>query len=61
MELFLISFVLIGLSLLGMAAGVLLKRGSIKGSCGGLNNLSGEDAECSICGRTADNRNDCQQ
>ncbi|MEM7027715.1 MAG: (Na+)-NQR maturation NqrM [Pseudomonadota bacterium] len=60
MKLFLISFVLIGLSLLGMAAGVLLKRGSIKGSCGGLNNLSEDGGECSICGRTADDNNKCE-
>lgn len=60
MKLFLISFILIGLSLIGMAAGVLLKRGSIKGSCGGLNNLSDDEAECSVCGRTANDMKNCE-
>jgi len=50
-EIFLISFLLIGLSLLGMAAGVLLKRGSLKGSCGGLNQLFGGESNCGACSR----------
>ena len=51
MEIFLFSFLLIGLSLLGMAAGVLLKRGSLKGSCGGLNQVFGGDSGCGACSR----------
>ena len=39
MEIFLISFVVIGLAILGMAAGVLLGRAPIAGSCGGLGRL----------------------
>lgn len=39
MEIFLISFVVMGLAVLGMAAGVLLGRRPIAGSCGGLNQL----------------------
>lgn len=35
MTLFLISFAVIVLSILGLGAGVLLGRGPIKGSCGG--------------------------
>lgn len=54
MKLFLISFVIIGLSLAGMAAGLFLKRGCLKGSCGGLNNLSGNVGECPWCGKPAD-------
>jgi hypothetical protein len=33
---------------LGMAVGVLAGRGPIKGSCGGMSAMSGED--CPICG-----------
>lgn len=54
MEIFFLSFILIGLSLVGMAAGVLLKRGCIKGSCGGLNQILG--TSCSACPRS----NTCQ-
>lgn len=51
MNVFIISFILIGLSLIGMAVGVLMKRGSLKGSCGGLNNVPGVEAkDCPICG-----------
>lgn len=50
MEVFLISFIIIGLAFLGMAAGVLLGRSSIKGSCGGLSATEGLDAECPVCG-----------
>ena len=49
MELFLISFVIIGLALLGMGIGVLFGRGSLKGSCGGLNTIGGLDTECPVC------------
>jgi hypothetical protein len=49
MELFLISFVIIGLALLGMGIGVLFGRGSLKGSCGGLNTIRGLDTECPVC------------
>jgi hypothetical protein len=35
MTLFLLSFAVIVLSILGLGAGVLLGRGPIKGSCGG--------------------------
>ncbi|MDX1518481.1 MAG: ApbE family protein [Gammaproteobacteria bacterium] len=56
MKLFIISFVLIGLSLAGMAVGVMLKRGCLKGTCGGLNNLSDNDSECPYCGKTVTDR-----
>lgn len=45
MTLFLISFLVIGVALLGMAAGVLLGRPAIKGSCGGLNQV-GLNGDC---------------
>ncbi len=39
MAIFLISFVVIALAVLGMASGILLGRKPITGSCGGLNQL----------------------
>ncbi len=54
MELFFISFVIIGLAFLGMATGVLLGRSSIKGSCGGLSAVGGQDGGCPVCGATRD-------
>ncbi len=50
MEVFFISFIIIGLAFLGMAAGVLLGRSSIKGSCGGLSATEGLDTGCPVCG-----------
>ncbi|MDH3231786.1 MAG: hypothetical protein OEN55_18500 [Alphaproteobacteria bacterium] len=35
MTLFLLSFAVIGLAILGLGAGALLGRGPLKGSCGG--------------------------
>ena len=57
MEIFIVSFFIIGLSLLGMAAGVLMKRGSLKGSCGGLNNFLGGDSECPYCSDKSECKN----
>ncbi|MDX1496496.1 MAG: (Na+)-NQR maturation NqrM [Salinisphaeraceae bacterium] len=45
---FLITFVVMALAVLGMSIGVITGRRELKGSCGGLNNASGE---CP-CGRT---------
>ncbi|NIO10980.1 MAG: (Na+)-NQR maturation NqrM [Deltaproteobacteria bacterium] len=50
MEVFFISFVIIGLAILGMALGVLMGRSAIKGSCGGLSTIDGSDKECPVCG-----------
>lgn len=49
MTLFLISMLVIGLVMAGMAVGVLAGRPPIKGSCGGMGAL-GIDASCDICG-----------
>lgn len=57
MEIFIVSFILIGLSLIGMAAGVLMKRKNLQGSCGGLNNFQNPDASCPICGDTGECKN----
>jgi hypothetical protein len=39
MTTFIASFIIIGIAIVGMAAGVLLGRPAIKGSCGGLNQV----------------------
>lgn len=49
MTLFLISMLVIGLVMAGMAVGVLAGRAPIKGSCGGMGSL-GIDTACDICG-----------
>jgi hypothetical protein len=50
LTLFIISFVVIVLVVVGMAVGVMNGREPIKGSCGGLNRLGLRDGECPICG-----------
>lgn len=47
MTTFVLAFVLVSLAVLGMAAGVLLGRSPIAGSCGGL----GNGAACAACTR----------
>jgi len=49
MTLFLISMLVIGLVIAGMAVGVIAGRPPIKGSCGGMGAL-GIDTACEICG-----------
>lgn len=49
MTLFLISVLVIGLVIAGMAVGVMAGRQPIKGSCGGMGAL-GIDTACEICG-----------
>ena len=49
MTLFLISFLVIGLVVAGMAIGVIAGREPIKGSCGGIGAL-GINQSCEICG-----------
>lgn len=49
MAVFLMTFLLMVLIVLGMSLGVLVGRGPIKGSCGGMSAL-GLDTECDICG-----------
>lgn len=49
MSMFLITFLVFGLVVAGMAVGVIMGRGPIKGSCGGMGAL-GIDTACDICG-----------
>ena len=49
MTLFLISLLVVGLVVAGMAVGVIMGRDPIKGSCGGMGAL-GIDTTCEICG-----------
>jgi len=49
MTLFLLTLLIVGLVVAGMAVGVIAGRPPIKGSCGGMGAL-GIDAACDICG-----------
>jgi len=49
MALFLMSFLVITLAVLGMAVGVLCGRRTLKGSCGGLNRITGVEDVCESC------------
>ena len=49
MTLFLVSALVIGLVIAGMAVGVTAGRSPIKGSCGGMGAL-GIDSTCDLCG-----------
>ncbi|GAA6164625.1 hypothetical protein NBRC116590_23290 [Pelagimonas sp. KU-00592-HH] len=53
MTTFLFAFGLLLLIMLGMALGVILMNKSIKGSCGGLNAISGAD-KCVVCSKDID-------
>ncbi|MCJ8305133.1 (Na+)-NQR maturation NqrM [Shewanella sp.] len=49
MSIFIITFVIMAIAIIGMAIGVLLGRPAIKGSCGGLNQV-GLAGSCSgVC------------
>ncbi len=47
MEVFILTLVILSASIIGMAVGVILSNRQLKGSCGGLNNVIGED--CMFC------------
>ncbi len=49
MNIFIVTFVVMVLVIVGMAIGVLFGRSPIKGSCGGMQNL-GMKGKCDICG-----------
>lgn len=53
METFILAFGLLALIMLGMSLGVILRGKTIKGSCGGLNAISGAD-KCLVCKKDID-------
>lgn len=53
MSTFLLTFGLLTLIMLGMSLGVILMGKTIKGSCGGLNAISGTD-KCVVCSKDID-------
>jgi hypothetical protein len=55
MKLFLISFTVIFISLFGMAIGAIVNGKYLKGSCGGLGKIMGED--CLFC----DKKDECDK
>lgn len=53
MEIFVLTFVIFLIIILIMSLGVMLMNKNIKGSCGGLNAISGTD-KCSVCNKDID-------
>ena len=53
MEIFIITFVIFLIIILIMSLGVMLMNKNIKGSCGGLNAISGSN-KCSVCNKDID-------
>lgn len=53
MSTFILAFMLLGLVMVGMALGVIFMGKTIKGSCGGLNAISGAD-KCMVCAKDID-------
>ncbi len=53
MSTFLLAFVLLLIIVVGMSLGVMLMGKTIKGSCGGLNAISGAD-KCVVCQKDID-------
>lgn len=53
MSTFLLAFILLLIVTLGMSLGVMLMGKKIKGSCGGLNAISGSD-KCVVCAKDID-------
>lgn len=53
MSTFLLAFILLLIITLGMSLGVMLMGKKIKGSCGGLNAISGSD-KCVVCSKDID-------
>ena len=56
MELFLITFVCLTIIVTIMSLGVMLMGKNIKGSCGGLNAISGSE-KCLVCNKDIDPNN----
>ena len=56
MEIFFITFIILIVIVTIMSLGVMLMGKNIKGSCGGLNAISGSD-KCTICNKDIDPNN----
>ena len=56
MEIFIITFVFLAVIIVLMSLGVMLMGKNIKGSCGGLNAISGS-GKCTICNKDIDPNN----
>ena len=53
MSTFILAFILLALVVVGMSLGVMFAGKTIKGSCGGLNAISGAD-KCLVCKKDID-------
>ncbi|NOD88264.1 MULTISPECIES: (Na+)-NQR maturation NqrM [unclassified Ruegeria] len=53
MSTFILAFILLALVMVGMSLGVMLMGKTVKGSCGGLNAISGAD-KCVVCQKDVD-------
>ena len=53
MDIFVLTFVIFLIIILIMSLGVMLMNKNIKGSCGGVNAISGSD-KCSVCNKDID-------
>ena len=53
MEIFVLTFVIFLIIIVIMSLGVMLMNKNIKGSCGGVNAISGTD-KCSVCNKDID-------
>ena len=53
MEIYILTFVIFLIIIIIMSLGVILMNKNIKGSCGGLNAISGSD-KCSVCNKDID-------
>ena len=53
METVILAFIILILIVLGMSLGVIFRGKTIKGSCGGLNAISGAD-KCLVCNKDID-------
>jgi hypothetical protein len=56
MTVFLVAFAVVALAFLGMAAGVILGRGALRGSCGGLATIEGLEKSCPACAAPCEER-----
>jgi len=57
MMLYVLSFMVFTLALLGLSIGLLAGRGGIRGTCGGLNNPDGQG--CGACGSSNASPREC--